>query len=55
MRRKENWDEECEMCKMPDMLHKGPCLRKAEVSAAEYGELWKEWSLFKEKIKLIKK
>ena len=53
--RKESWDEECEACKMPVMLHKGPCTRKAEVNAVEFGELWKAWRLFKEKMKLIRK
>ena len=48
-------DEECEMCKMPIMLHKGPCTRKEEFNAFEFGELWKAWSLFREKMKLIRK
>ena len=26
--RKEDWDEVCKMCKMPVILHKGPCTRK---------------------------
>ena len=42
--RKEAWDEECEVCKMPVMLHKGPCTRKVEVNTVEFGELWKAWS-----------
>ena len=53
--RKEDWDEECEMCKMPGILHKGPCTRKEEFNAFEFGELWKAWSLFREKMKLIRK
>ena len=24
---KESWDEECDMCKITIMLHKGPCTR----------------------------
>ena len=39
--RKEDWDEECEMSKMPNMLHKGPCTRKEEFNAVQLGELWK--------------
>ena len=53
--RKEDWDEECEMCKMPVMLHKGPCTRKEEFNAVQLGELWKAWSLFREKMKPIRK
>ena len=53
--RKEDWHEECEMCKMPIMLYKGPCTRKEEFNAFEFGELWKAWSLFREKMKLIRK
>ena len=39
--RKESWDAECETCRMPEMLHKGPCTRKTEVSEAEFTDLWK--------------
>ena len=53
--RKEDWDEECEMCKMPIMLYKGPCTRKEEFNAFEFGELWKAWSLFREIMKPIRK
>ena len=42
--RKEDWNEECEMCKMPVMLHKGPCTRKEELNAFEFGKLWEAWS-----------
>ena len=37
------------------MLYKGSCTRKAEVNAVELGEIWKAWSLFKEKMKPIRK
>ena len=54
--RKESWDEECEICKMPVMLHKGPCTRiQGEANAFEFGKLWEAWSLFKEKMKPIRK
>ena len=29
--RKESWDNECETCRMPEMLHKGACTKKTEV------------------------
>ena len=43
------------MCKMPVMLHKGPCTRKEELNAFEFGKLWEVWSLFREKMKQIRK
>ena len=40
---------------MPVMLHKGPYTRKEEFNAFEFGELWKAWSLFREKMIPIRK
>ena len=40
---------------MPVMLHKGPCTRSAEVSEAELPDLWKAWSMYKDKMKPIRK
>ena len=37
--RKESLDEECEMCKMPVLLHKGPCIRVQE-NSFEFKKLW---------------
>ena len=37
---KEYWDEECSLCSMPTMLHKGPCTRKTEIGEAEHSDLW---------------
>ena len=34
--RKESWDSECEMCKMPEILHKGECSRKTEVITIDH-------------------
>ena len=54
--RKESWDEECEICKMPVMLHEGPCTRiQGEANAFEFGKLWEACSLFKEKMKPLRK
>ena len=50
---KKYWDEECEMCERPVMLHTGLCERKTEVGDDEYGEIWREWRWFKEKIDII--
>ena len=53
--RKESWDNECETCRMPEMLHKGACTRKTEVNEAEFIDLWKAWSTFKKKMELTNK
>ena len=42
------------MYERPVMLHIGPCERKTEVGGDEYGEIWREWCLFKEKMNLKK-
>ena len=48
--RKENWDNECEMCKVPEILYKGTCTRTTEAGEAEFSELWKSWSMFRSKM-----
>ena len=53
--RKESWDNECETCREPEMLHIGACSRKTEVGEAEFTELWKSWNTFKKKVKPIRK
>ena len=50
LKHKEYWDEECSLCSMPTLLHKGPCTRKSEVGEAELVDLWKAWSVFRKKI-----
>ena len=55
MENKDNWDEACEMCKMPGMLHKGACTRKEDVNAFEYGKLWEAWELYKKRMMPIRK
>ena len=52
---KEYWDEECSLCSMPTMLHKGSCSRKTEVGEAEHSDLWKSWSLYRKKMEPIRK
>ena len=51
--RRDDWIEECEMCRMPSMLHKGLCTRKEGLNMFEVGEVLKAWSLFKAKMKPI--
>ena len=53
--RKENWDNECELCRMPEILHKGVCARKREVGEAEFSELWKSCSMLRSKMEPIRK
>ena len=52
--KKEYWVAECEMCSMPQMLHKGPCTRKTEVSEAEFTDLWKTWGVYRKKMEPIR-
>ena len=64
---KEDWDEECELCRMPTLLHRdtngkrilGSCTRKTELTdAAQHkadAELMKSWSLFRKKMQPIRK
>ena len=52
---KEDWDEECSLCSMPTLLHKGSCSRKAEIGEAEHSDLWKSWSLFRKNMEPIRK
>ena len=46
-RKERDWDKECEMCQMPEMLHTGACTRKTEIGEAEFSELFKSWSVFR--------
>ena len=46
---KEDWFEECTLCRMPMLLHKGSCTRKS-CTPDEYGN---SWSLFKKKMKSV--
>ena len=49
------WDKECETCRYPEFLHKTHCQRTAKVGEAEFSELWKAWSEFREKMDPIRK
>merc|ERR1711867_312238 len=54
LRDKDDWDEECEKCERPIMLHIEPCERKTEVGDNEYREICREWRWFTQKMKLIR-
>ena len=57
--RKDDWDDECEICTMPNLLHSnvdgtrihGACTRRTELTENEAN---KEWSLFRKKMKAVK-
>ena len=55
LNRKENWDSKCEMCKMPEILHKGACTRTTEAGTIDYQELFISWDIFRSKMELIRK
>ena len=59
LRNKEDWDDECEMCERPIMLHIGPCedsrIRDNEYIYRdnEYRNICREWRSFKQTMNLI--
>ena len=34
--RKENWDHKCEICNIPEILHKGVCTRTTGIGKKDY-------------------
>ena len=44
--RKETYDQRCDFCKMPVMLHKMACTRRDEINAFEYDQINKQWEMF---------
>ena len=56
---KEDWDNECELCKLPTMLHTnvqgnrihGPCTRNQELTQ---DDLEKEWIAYNKRLKTIR-
>merc|ERR1712115_405608 len=56
LRNKEDWDDECENCERPIMLHIGPCKpRKTVIGDNEYRNICREWRWFKEIMNSIMK
>ena len=57
--RKEDWDDECELCTMPTLLHSdvngtrihGACTRRTELTETE---ITNEWRLFNKKMKAVR-
>merc|ERR1711989_175031 len=43
LRNKEDWDEECEKCERPAMLHIRQCERKTKMGDNKYGKICREW------------
>ena len=56
---KDDWDEECELCRMPTLLHRdttgkrilGSCTRRTELTDAT---ILNEWTLFRKKMRPIR-
>ena len=51
----EDWDDECEMCKRPVILHIRHCEKKRIVGEDEYREIWREWCSLFGKMESIRK
>ena len=57
--RKDDWDDDCELCRMPNLLHSdttgkrihGACTRRTELTEAD---ILNEWTLFRKKMKPIR-
>ena len=54
LQKKGDWLKECEKCKNLEFLHKTNWARKVEVGKAEFSELWKIWSAYREKMEQIR-
>ena len=56
---KDDWDDDCELCRMPTLLHSdttgkrihGACTRRTELTEAD---ILNEWTLFRKKMKPIR-
>ena len=53
--RKESWDSECKMCRMPEILHKVACNKTTEEGTIDYQEIYVSWNIFRSKMQLIRK
>ena len=59
LRDKEDWDNDCELCKLPTMLHTnvqgnrihGPCTRNQELTQ---DDVTKEWTAYNKRLKTIR-
>ena len=57
--RKEDWDDECELCTMPTLLHSnvdgtrihGACTRRADLTE---DDCTKEWETYRKKMKAVR-
>ena len=52
---KDIWDEICKNCKMPSLLHKGPCTRKQEAAAFASDKILEERDKFTDRMRQIRK
>ena len=52
---RETWDEVCKTCRMPAILHKGPCTRMNEAYSFEFEKVLDERDKFRERMKPVMK
>merc|ERR1712082_577590 len=50
---KKNWEEECQWCELPGLLHKHPCTRSDTVNAFDYEKIKKLWKVYRDRMKPI--
>ena len=50
---KDNWEEECQWCMLPGMLHKHPCTRKEEANSSKYQRVHECWKMYRSRMKPI--
>ena len=50
---KNDWDEECQWCINPAMLHRQPCTRSETENARDYEKIMKLWKEYKKRMKKI--
>ena len=53
LEQKEDFDERCKDCKMPQLLHKVACTRRDEVNAFEFERIANQWELFSTRMRNV--
>ena len=50
---KENWEDKCQWCLLPGILHRHACTRKEEANAFEYQKILECWEMYRSRMKPI--
>ena len=53
--KKEDFDDRCGFCELPTMLHRLACTRKDEANGFEHDQVNKQWKMFSERMRNIRK